>query len=216
MLALQTEKLERIECEWNVPRIGPKRGYLLIKRCFDIGTAMVAALVFALPMLLIAILIRMTSSGPAIFRQERLGLNGKPFMMLKFRSMYANAESNGPQWAHENDNRCTPVGRILRKSHLDELPQLWNIFKGEMSFVGPRPERSFFYDLFEQTIPDFRMRLQVKPGLTGLAQVNGGYNLGPAKKLGYDLDYIVNCSIHLDIKCIFKTLRIVFTHEGAR
>lgn len=215
-MALQAEKLKQIEYEWDLPCSVPRRGYLFIKRCFDIAVAAVAAFVSAIPMLLIAALIRMTSSGPAIFRQERLGLNGKPFMMLKFRSMYTNAESNGPQWAHENDNRCTPVGRILREAHLDELPQLWNIFKGEMSFVGPRPERSFFYDLFEQTVPDFHMRLQVKPGLTGLAQVNGGYNLGPAEKLRYDLDYIANCSIYLDMKCIFKTLRIVFTHEGAR
>lgn len=215
-MAIQAEKLKQIEYEWVLPRNEHKRGYLFIKRCFDIVASAVAIIVFAIPMLLIAALIRIASSGSVIFRQERLGLNGKPFMMLKFRSMYTDAELNGPQWALENDNRCTPVGRVLRKSHLDELPQLWNIFKGEMSFVGPRPERPFFYDLFEQTVPDFRMRLQVKPGLTGLAQVNGGYNLSPEEKLEYDMDYITNCSTYLDMKCILRTFRIVFTHEGAR
>ena len=112
-----------------------------------------------LPMLLIALAVRMDSPGPALFAQERLGKDGKPFTMYKFRSMCLNAEANGPQWAAKNDCRCTKVGRFLRKSRMDELPQLWNILKGEMSFVGPRPERSCFYDEFETYIPHFRKRL---------------------------------------------------------
>ena len=108
------------------------------------------------------------------------------------------------------------MGKIIRKIRLDELPQLINILKGNMSFVGPRPEREIFYDEFEKYIPGFRNRLQVLPGLTGWAQVNGGYDLGPKEKLEYDMEYIQNRSLILDIKCIFKTFKVVFTHEGAR
>jgi lipopolysaccharide/colanic/teichoic acid biosynthesis glycosyltransferase len=130
--------------------------------------------------------------------------------------MYIDAESKGPQWADKDDWRCTRVGRILRKVRLDELPQLWNILRGDMSFVGPRPEREYFYDLFETYIPGFRNRMAVKPGLTGWAQVNGGYDLGPEEKIVYDMEYIANQSLLFDMKCIFKTVKLVFSHEGAR
>ena len=192
------------------------KGYLLVKRLFDIVFALFFGILLLLPMLIIGLLVRLDSKGPALFKQERLGLNGKPFMMYKFRSMHIDAEEHGPQWAQPNDARCTKFGRFLRQSRLDELPQVWNILLGQMSVVGPRPERAYFYDKFEAYIPNFRQRLQVKPGLTGYAQVNGGYELLPEEKLVYDMEYIANRSLWLDIVCMFKTVRLIFTHEGAR
>lgn len=196
-------------------RTGGKE-YLLIKRLFDIVFALFFGTILLLPMLVISLLVRLESKGPAIFKQERLGLKGKPFVMYKFRSMRLDAEENGPQWAQPDDERCTKLGKFLRSSRLDELPQLWNILIGEMTVVGPRPERAYFYDQFETYIPNFRQRLQVKPGLTGLAQVNGGYELLPEEKLVYDMEYIQNRSLWLDTVCIFKTVRLIFTQEGAR
>lgn len=194
----------------------PSTGYRFIKRLFDIVASLLIVSVLLLPMLVIGALIWCSSPGPALYRQERLGLNGKKFTMLKFRSMVNDAEAEGPQWATENDQRCTKIGAFLRKTRLDELPQLWNILKGDMSFVGPRPEREYFYDEFESYIIGFRKRLLVKPGLTGLAQVNGGYELLPEEKIVYDMAYIKNMSLKMDLKCIFKTVRLIFTHEGAR
>lgn len=190
--------------------------YLFLKRVFDIVGSLCIGIILMIPMVILGILIKIDSRGPAIYKQERLGKDGVPFMMYKFRSMTLDAEENGPQWAEKDDDRCTNLGRILRKCRLDELPQLWNILKGEMSFVGPRPERSYFYDKFETYIPGFRNRLIVKPGLTGHAQVNGGYELGPEEKLVYDMEYIENMSMRMDFLCILKTARLVFTHEGAR
>ena len=190
--------------------------YLFVKRSFDILFALGVGLVMLIPMALIVIAIKADSHGPALFRQERLGKDGKPFVMYKFRSMYTNAEINGPQWADKEDWRCTCVGRVLRRTRLDELPQLWNILVGDMSVVGPRPERQYFYDKFETYIPGFSRRLIVKPGLTGWAQVNGGYDLAPEEKIVYDMEYIQNRSMSMDLKCILKTVRLVFTHEGAR
>lgn len=197
-------------------RAEPSAGYLFVKRLFDIAASLLAGIVLLIPMLIIALIVRLDSPGPALFRQERLGKNGKPFTMLKFRSMYLDAEINGPQWAAVNDHRCTRVGCVLRNSRLDELPQLWNILKGDMSFVGPRPERFCFYNEFEKHIPGFRNRLQIKPGLTGWAQINGGYDLKPEEKLVYDIEYIEKRSIRVDAICILKTVSLVFTHEGAR
>lgn len=190
--------------------------YQFFKRVFDVVFSVVFSLIMLIPMLVIAVLIKIDSEGPALYKQERLGLNGKPFLIYKFRSMRLDAEADGPQWAEVNDHRCTRLGRVLRKTRLDELPQLINILKGEMSLVGPRPERAYFYDKFETYIPGFRQRMQVKPGLTGLAQVNGGYELRPEEKLEYDMEYIRTQSMLLDLKCILKTARLVFTHEGAR
>ncbi len=206
------------EKTYDIPPIAPRSGfaYKFIKRAFDIMVALTIGLICAIPMAIIAVVIRLDSPGPAIFRQERLGKDGVPFIMYKFRSMYIDAESDGPQWARKNDCRVTRAGRILRDTRLDELPQLWNIFTGSMSLVGPRPERSFFYDHFETYIHGFRNRLAVKPGLTGLAQVNGGYNLTPEEKILYDMEYIEKQSAWLDLRCIFKTLKLIFTHEGAR
>ena len=190
--------------------------FFAVKRIMDVILSFVSGLALALPMVIIAILIKLDSPGPAIFRQERLGKDGKPFTIYKFRTMYLDAEADGPQWAKRNDCRCTPLGRFLRHTRLDELPQLWNILKGDMSIVGPRPERACFYSEFETYIHGFCYRLLVKPGLTGLAQVNGGYDLKPEEKFMFDMEYIQKQSIELDLKCILQTIHLVFTQEGAR
>lgn len=190
--------------------------YLFIKRAMDVVCSLLAAVVLLLPMLLVALVIKIDSPGPAIFRQERLGLNGQPFVMYKFRSMIVNAESRGPVWSDRDDYRCTRVGRVIRKCRIDELPQLINIIKGDMSIVGPRPERTHFYREFDLYIPNFKYRLLVKPGLTGLAQVNGGYDLLPEEKIVYDLEYAAKRSLWLDIKLILATVGVVFSREGAR
>lgn len=167
-------------------------------------------------MIIIALIITLDSPGPPIFKQERLGLHGKPFMIYKFRSMRLDAEENGPQWAEEQDSRCTSFGQILRRTRLDELPQFYNILRGDMSFVGPRPERAYFYGEFEKYIPGFSNRLMVVPGLTGHAQVNGGYSLKPEEKIIYDMEYIEKRSIWMDLACIGKTIRVVLCGVGAR
>lgn len=190
--------------------------YCFLKRAFDIFVALIAGTLLFLPMILIAIIIRIESPGPAVYKQERLGLNRKPFVILKFRSMVVDAEKDGPQWADKDDARATRFGRILRITRLDELPQLWNILRGEMSFVGPRPERAYFYDLYETYIPNFGKRMLVKPGLTGWAQVNGGYDLDAEEKIIFDLEYIRCRSVKMDFLCIVKTVKLFFTHEGAR
>lgn len=197
-------------------KVSGSKAYLFFKRAFDIVAAIVVGLVLFLFMPIIAAAIKLDSKGPVLFKQERLGKDGKPFMMYKFRSMHTDAEENGPQWAKVDDRRVTRVGKFLRKTRIDELPQMWNIIAGDMSFVGPRPEREFFYAKFERNIPNFRDRLAVKPGLTGLAQISGGYELDPQSKLDYDIEYIETRSALLDIKYIFKTAKIVFTHNGAR
>ena len=190
--------------------------FLFVKRAFDIVLSLFGLMFLLLPMAVIAILIRLDTPGPAIYKQERLGLNRKPFTIYKFRSMYTNAEDECPKWAEKDDDRVTPVGRVLRNTRLDELPQLWNILCGEMSFVGPRPERDCFYVIFEEYIPNFGQRMLVKPGLTGWAQVHGGYDLEPEEKIVYDLEYIKKRSVVMELDCIFRTVKLVFTHEGAR
>lgn len=212
---LETES-ERHVVNISIPEITVNHTYLFIKRTFDIVASLILSILLCIPMALIAVLIRLDSPGPALFKQERLGKNGKPFTILKFRSMQMDAEEHGPQWADKDDPRCTKIGRLLRKTRLDELPQLWNILKGEMSFVGPRPERACFYEEFETYIHGFHNRLLVKPGLTGWAQVNGGYDLKPEEKIVYDMEYIQSRSAGMDLKCLLKTFKLIFSHEGAR
>ncbi len=190
--------------------------YNIAKRVFDFVASLAAILLLAVPMLVIALLIVVDSPGGAVYSQKRLGLNGKEFTLYKFRTMRADAEKNGAQWASENDDRCTSIGRFLRSTRLDELMQLFNILKGDMSIVGPRPEREVFYDKFRQYIDGFDQRLCVLPGLTGLAQVSGGYDLRPHEKVAFDLEYIETRGMWLDIKIIFKTVSVIFSHEGAR
>lgn len=196
--------------------IGGSKVFLLVKRLMDIVLSAAGLLFLLLPMAIIGILIKIDSKGPAIYSQERLGKNGKPFKIYKFRSMVHDAEANGPKWADLNDQRCTKFGKMLRKTRLDELPQLVNILVGDMSIVGPRPERECFYIEFEKYIPGFKNRMAVTPGLTGHAQVNGGYSLLPEEKIIYDMEYIANRSLRMDLQCILKTISVIFSHEGAR
>lgn len=175
-----------------------------------------ALIVLALPMLVVAVLVKLDSPGPVFYKQERLWLNGKPFTLIKFRSMNANAEAKGAQWATNNDPRVTKFGRFMRKTRLDEIPQFITVFLGDMSLIGPRPERKVFYDAFEPYVIGFKQRLVVKPGISGLAQVSGGYDLRPADKIIKDVEYIKAKSIGLDLKIILYTLLIVLNHKGAR
>lgn len=191
--------------------------YAFLKRAFDIVFAVVFALVLAVPMLVIALLVKCSSKGTVLYYQERLGLNGKKFNVIKFRSMKMDAEEDGMRWSlGDDDPRITPIGRFLRKTRLDELPQFWCILKGDMSVVGPRPEREAYYERFEQYVHGFSERLKVKPGLTGLAQVRGGYYLMPQEKIVYDVEYIKTRSFWLDLHIVFETVAVVFKREGAK
>ncbi|MGL5821543.1 MAG: exopolysaccharide biosynthesis polyprenyl glycosylphosphotransferase [Sarcina sp.] len=192
------------------------KGYLIVKRIFDIIFSLIG-LVLCIPIILLTvILVLLESKGNPIYSQERVGSNNKIFAMYKIRSMRLDAEKNGPQWASNNDPRVTKIGSFIRKTRIDELPQLWNVLKGDMSLIGPRPEREIFYQEFEKTIPNFRERLRVKPGITGYAQVNGGYDLKPQEKLKLDLIYINNLTLSNELKIILKTFRVLLTGEGAR
>ena len=151
-----------------------------------------------------------------IYTQKRVGLNGRIFKIYKLRSMYIDAEKDGPKWASENDERITKVGRIIRKTRIDELPQLVNILKRDMSIIGPRTERPELIKEFIKYIPDFNDRLLVKPGITGWAQVNGGYSLTPKEKLEFDKYYIQNRGFKLDSLILLKTIMVIFTRHGAR
>jgi Undecaprenyl-phosphate glucose phosphotransferase len=187
----------------------PLRGFnSILKRGIDIAISGAALLGLGVPFLLISGLIKRTSPGPVFYRQERMGLDGKAFQVFKFRSMEEGAEDEtGPVWARDNDPRCTPVGRWLRRFDLDELPQLWNVLRGDMSIVGPRPERPYFVEQFKHRIPQYMLRHKVKAGITGWAQVNGWRgNTSLEKRIEYDLYYIENWSVGLDLKIMWLTL----------
>jgi len=179
-----------------------------VKRGLDFTLSAAALVVLGLPLALVAAIVRWSSPGPVFFRQERMGLDGKAFTVYKFRSMRVDAEKHtGPIWADDNDSRATPVGRWLRRFDIDELPQLWNVLRGDMSLVGPRPERPFFVEQFKHRLPQYMLRHKVKAGITGWAQVNGWRgNTSLEKRLEYDLYYIENWSVTLDIKIILLTL----------
>jgi Undecaprenyl-phosphate glucose phosphotransferase len=179
-----------------------------VKRGIDVVLSTAALAVLAIPLAVIAALVKWTSPGPVFYEQERMGLDGKAFRVFKFRSMYADAEeTSGPVWARENDPRATPVGRWLRRFDLDELPQFWNVLKGDMSIVGPRPERPFFVQQFKHRIPQYMLRHKVKAGITGWAQVNGWRgNTSLEKRIEYDLYYIENWSVSLDLKIMWLTV----------
>lgn len=190
--------------------------HLMVRRLFDIVLA-IAGLVVAFPLLVIfSIAIKLDTKGTVFYRQERVGVKGKYFKLLKLRTMEMDAETDGPRWAGINDPRVTRIGRYLRKTRIDELPQLINVLKGDMSMIGPRPERPVFTEIFNQKTPGFIKRLAIKPGLTGWAQVNGGYDITPEEKLAYDLEYIRKRSFFLDVKILLLTFKVVMTGEGAR
>jgi exopolysaccharide biosynthesis polyprenyl glycosylphosphotransferase len=198
---------------------GHSRRDAAARRMADIVLGL-ALLVFTLPlMVLMAVLIRIDSPGPALYRQERVGLYGRPFTLLKFRSMRTDAEARGPVWAAQRDPRVTRVGQFIRLTRIDELPQLLNVLRGEMSFIGPRPERPHFVEQLERVLPFYRDRALVKPGLTGWAQVNYPYGASvedARAKLSYDLYYVKHRSLLLDLMILIATVRVVLFQRGAR
>ena len=178
-----------------------------VKRALDIAISLIALVVMAIPGAIIAWLIKRTTPGPAFYKQDRMGLDGKQFTVYKFRTMPVDAEEEGPVWSDQDDPRATPIGRWLRARDLDEWPQFWNVLKGEMSIVGPRPERPFFVEQFKHRIPQYMLRHKVKAGITGWAQVNGWRgNTSLEKRIEYDLYYIENWSVSLDLKIMWLTL----------
>ena len=197
----------------------PSSGRLRRKRLFDMVCAALGLLILSPVLLVCALLVGLTSPGGVLFRQERIGKDGVPFTIYKFRSMRTDAEKNGAVWAKEHDDRITRVGRFIRKVRIDELPQLWNVLKGDMSFIGPRPERMTFVKKLKEDIPYYSLRHTVKPGLTGWAQVCYPYGASEEDsrhKLEYDLYYIKNMSILLDITIVLKTIGVVLFPKGAR
>jgi exopolysaccharide biosynthesis polyprenyl glycosylphosphotransferase len=192
-------------------------GYVVFKRVFDFVVSLAVLILFSPLYLLIALLIKLTSPGPLLFSQERVGLNGRKFRMLKFRTMYPNPSLDpDSHWTIANDPHVTPFGRWLRRTSLDELPQFWNVLKGDMSIVGPRPERPFFLEKFRQEVPEYMARHYVKSGITGWAQVNGWRGDTPiAERVAHDLYYIRNWGLGFDIKILFLTLmRNVFQGDA--
>lgn len=190
--------------------------YRLIKRLLDFVSSTFWLLILFIPLLLLCVVIVIDSPGCPIYSQIRLGKDEKPFTLFKLRTMRIDAESDGARWAEDDDPRVTKVGRILRNTRLDELPQLINILLGQMSLVGPRPERPEFYEFFDTYIDGYRQRMKVLPGLTGYAQVMGGYDLQPEEKIIYDIEYIENQSLRMDLLCLLKTVGVVFTGKGAK
>lgn len=188
-------------------------GQSFCKRAMDIAIGMCGCILASPVMLVIAAAIKLYDGGPVLYSQERITKDGKPFQIYKFRSMIVESEKRGARLASEHDDRITPVGRVIRRLHVDELPQLFNVLVGDMSFVGPRPEREEITREYEQSIPQFRFRLKVKAGLTGYAQVYGQYNTVPYDKLKLDLTYIENYSLWLDLKLILLTVKILFQKE---
>jgi Undecaprenyl-phosphate glucose phosphotransferase len=187
----------------------PLRGFnSLLKRAIDVAISGAALAGLAIPFTLIALIIKRSSAGRVFYTQERMGLDGNAFNVYKFRSMYEGAEDEtGPVWARDDDPRCTPIGRWLRRFDIDELPQLWNVFRGDMSIVGPRPERPYFVEQFKHRIPQYMLRHKVKAGITGWAQVNGWRgNTSLEKRIEYDLYYIENWSVSLDLKIMWLTV----------
>ena len=190
--------------------------FKIYHRVLDIMIGIVG-LVISIPILIIfGIMIKKEDGGPIFYKQDRLGKDGKVIFIYKLRSMRVDAEKNGAVWAEKNDPRITKVGRFIRKTRIDEIPQFLNILKGEMSIIGPRPERPTLTMEFNEKIPGFINRLVVKPGLTGYAQVNGGYDISPEDKIKDDLYYIRNRSFFLDLGILLKTVKVVLTGEGAR
>jgi len=214
--------VHQVNPTWLIFSEGFRKSFLLrsLKRLADLLLSLGMLICLFPLLLLVAILIKLDSKGNVFFSQERVGEQRNPYNVVKFRSMVADAEkSTGPVWAGDEDPRITRVGRVIRKLRIDEVPQLWNVLKGEMSFVGPRPERQFFVEQLEEIIPYYSERFSVKPGITGWAQVSYGYGASiedAIEKLNYDLFYIKNMSIFMDMMIVLKTVKIVLFGKGAR
>ncbi|WPC18760.1 sugar transferase [Pediococcus inopinatus] len=191
--------------------------YLPFKRLFDIVFASILLIPGSIIILIFMALVKLETPGKCFYTQKRVGIMGKKIQVTKLRSMYSNAESkSGAVWAQKNDPRITGVGHFMRKTRIDELPQLWSVVKGDMSLIGPRPERPEFTQKFSEDINGFEQRLVVKPGLSGYAQVHGGYEDTPKEKLEKDLYYIQQLGFLTDLKIVLETFRVVFTGDGAR
>lgn len=190
---------------------------LCIKRAFDIVFSVLIMLILSPIFISIAIAVRCTSAGPVIYRQERIGMYGRRFNILKYRTMYDNSEGDTPRLSTENDNRITPIGHILRKYRLDELPQMWNILRGDMSFVGPRPEREYFIRKIEEHAPYYCLLYKIRPGMTSWGPIRVGYTDTMEKmlqRLNYDIAYIENMSLGLDINIMLRTIRVLIDGRG--
>jgi sugar transferase (PEP-CTERM system associated) len=215
-------RVETLQPGWLVFGDGFNQNFMrrFIKKLFDMSVSVIIFILTLPIMLVTTILIYLEDRGPIFYQQERVGKNGRTYMVLKFRSMGINAEKPGtPQWASANDPRTTRIGKIIRKLRIDELPQIINVLRGEMSFVGPRPERPFFVDQLCKEIPFFNMRHSVKPGITGMAQVRYAYGASvedSKQKLQYDLYYVKNNSLFLDILILLETVQVVLLGKGAR
>ncbi|MCJ7600733.1 MAG: TIGR03013 family PEP-CTERM/XrtA system glycosyltransferase, partial [Desulfobulbaceae bacterium] len=213
--------VEKVNPSWLIYSSGFKIGRWsrFAKRFLDIAVSFIG-LVLSLPVTLIsALIIKLESTGPIFYKQERMGEKGKVFKVVKFRSMRIDAEKDGPVWAMKNDTRMTRYGSFIRMARIDEIPQMWNVLKGEMSFVGPRPERPVFVEQLTKTIPYYALRHIVKPGITGWAQICYPYGASEEdalRKLEYDLYYIKNLSLQMDMWIIFQTIRTVVFQKGAR
>ena len=190
---------------------------MMVKRCMDVCGSLAAIVVFSPVMLLMVLLIKLTSPGPLIFKQERVGLHNRPFQMYKFRSMEVQKERDEQKcWTVKNDPRVTGIGKFMRKTSIDELPQLFNVLKGDMSLVGPRPDRPQFVEKFREEIPRYMVKHQVRPGMTGWAQINGYRgDTSIRKRIEYDLYYIENWTVGLDFKILFLTCFKGFINKNA-
>lgn len=197
----------------------PRHVHDQVKRPVDLVVALLGLILVGPVMLLLGIIVKLTSKGPAFYVQERLGRSGKPFRIYKLRTMVADAEAAGPQWSRASDPRVTSIGRFLRKTHLDELPQLINVIRGDMSLIGPRPERPHFVAELRQVIPLYEGRLAVKPGVTGLAQVKHHYDRSlddVRTKLQYDLEYVQRACLALDLQILALTAaKIIAGRSGS-
>lgn len=192
-------------------------GFLVFKRIADVVLTILASPFIIILVAIFAVAVKVDSKGPAFYTQMRIGKGQKEFKIYKLRSMRIDAESEtGAVWAEKDDPRVTKVGRFIRKVRIDELPQFLNVFIGDMSIIGPRPERADLTWQFEKEIPGFINRLSIRPGITGWAQVNGGYDISPAEKLAYDTVYINNMSLKQDMVIVGKTIGVIFTGHGAR
>ncbi|MDP4105444.1 MAG: sugar transferase [Bacillota bacterium] len=210
------KQINVIEQSIDITHHKEKIFYDFFKLLLDSFISFFALLVSSPIILIVSLLIKIDSNGPIFYKQERIGKSGRPFSIIKFRTMHVDAETNGPQWARQNDSRITKIGYYLRKYRIDEIPQFINILRGDMSLIGPRPERLIFINEFEKEIPSFRDRLQVKPGITGWAQINGGYDLTPREKLELDLYYIRHYSFLLDAKIFLKSIPVILFSKGWR
>jgi len=211
--------VSEINAAWLVNHFGDmhKRQFEVVKRGRDVALALVLTASLSWLLALLALTVRLSSRGPVFYRQVRVGKDGRQFVVVKFRTMVQDAERAGPAWSEKGDTRVTPVGRYLRHTHLDELPQLWNIIRGDMSFVGPRPERPEFVGDLEKMVPYYPLRHLVRPGVSGWAQINYRYGASvddATKKLAYDLYYIKHRNHLLDLKIGLKTAAMVFRGEG--